>query len=216
MDIFRNRAIFLQVILIALVLAMMTVPAESFPSQDADYSGQGLEIDLHNILINEANGILEVQEIIRVVNGGDQPIVVDKTLPEEEQYTFQVVLPPSTISLSFPENIELDNDIISTATGFAYTIPLKPGINELEFFYKIEPNNEGQFLLDRKIVYPTQSVYFIIQGEVGLSGAKMVYYGNMDIGQVYYWDDPIPGEEVAVIAGKGIKPDNSGSGSGSG
>jgi hypothetical protein len=213
MDFIRNKSSCFQVLAIALMLAMLAVPAEAFPSQTAGDSGQGVKVDLHHILISEANGVLEVREVINVVNGGNQPVTADKTLPEEEQYTFLVTLPSNATNLRFPDHIDAAKDIVSTATGFAYTVPLEPGMTELNFFYTVKPGNEGQFLLNRELVYPTQSLYYITRGGLGLSGPKMVYMGSMDMGEVYYWDDPIPGEDIVIAAGKNIKPDNSASGS---
>jgi hypothetical protein len=199
-----------QVLLWQLVLTAVLLVLIALPTGGAE-ANQKLEIELHHIVISEANGLLEVREIINVVNKGSEPVVVDRTLPEEEQYTFQVLMPYGTANVAFPEEIDKDNDITSTNTGFAYTIPLEPGITELDFFYTVEPHNGNQFLLSREVLYPTKNLFIITRGGVGLSGSKMVYVGTTDMGKEvvyqYYWEKPTVGEDMVFIAGKNVAVD---------
>ncbi|MBS4026577.1 MAG: hypothetical protein KGZ96_13050 [Clostridia bacterium] len=201
----KNMPLWQFVITSSILLVLIALPA-----WEAD-ANQNLEIELHHMIISEANGLLEVREIITVLNKDDQPVVVDKTLPEKEQYTFKVILPYGTATLNFPEKFDMGNDIIGTDTEFFFTIPLEPGITELDFFYTVRPQNGAQFLLNKEILYPTKSLFIITRGGVGLSGSQMVYVGPTHIGnegaQQYYWEKPTVGEDIIFIAGKNVAVD---------
>lgn len=156
-----------------------------------------IEIEVHHLLIREVGEGLEVREIITIQNSGEE---IEPT--EENPETLRISLPFSYTTLVFNAGVETEDDFEATGDGLALLVPIEPGEINLDFTYILKPHNQN-YVLDKEIYYPTESIHFLLTEGLTMTDENLVHGGLLTMGEIvvnqYSWEEPAPGERFMSI-----------------
>ncbi|MDW7674723.1 MAG: hypothetical protein SCK28_09325 [Bacillota bacterium] len=177
------------------------------------YPSDQVSIDVHHILLKLVeDNKLEVREIIKFNNAGDV-IEVDTSLPTEEQPTLRVSLPKYFDELIIGEGANTNEELQQLEIGMGIIKDIPPGEYKLDLLYNLLMSGGDKFVIDKQIIYNTESFYILAPENILVMGEGVVLAGNAPMGDTnysqYFIENTVPGTELSIVAVKGEAPNSS-------
>ncbi|MFQ5433787.1 MAG: c-type cytochrome [Anaerolineae bacterium] len=141
----------------------MALPVTVYEQTD---DPSAITIEQMHLVFGFFDGTLEVTELYVFSNAGTAVFIGDTGLPEEG--TIKISLPENAQNVSFErtmgstQNTIPADEVIQTASGYADTIPVRPGAGVLNLIvrYTLPYKNSAEF--SHKMMYDTPSVTAIV------------------------------------------------------
>lgn len=181
---------------LALLMMLKTTDVAAVPPEQ-------IQIEVHHLLIKEADqGVLEVREIARVNNTGSE-IATDPNRPLEEQAMLEFHLPAGYTDFQVNDGLDEDRQMVKTDTGWAIAGNIPAGTLVVDFQYHISEIPGAKYMFQKEILYPTEEINFLSPEWITLMGENLHFAGVTNMGATrfnyYYYESPQVGAEMTIV-----------------
>lgn len=123
----------------------------------------GLSLDVSVLIVTEIDGrsrTIRIIELASLVNPGDRIYVPDPQGPAGPMALVRFSLPAEARDLGTGPGLDPDT-VIQVDRGFAVTTPLRPGVTEIGFGYRV-PYSGSRYDFQRTAPYPVKSARLLL------------------------------------------------------
>lgn len=144
-----------------------SVTGVEVPIYETTVDTSNVQIDQMYVVFLYTPAGLEVNEVYRVLNGGDRTVKDAVKLADDQVATLRFSLPPDAINLAFDPAIK--NELLRTSDGFAFVGALLPGDKPTRVAVRYMLPYQSGMTYTLNTLYVVRSVSYLVPGDSGLS-----------------------------------------------
>jgi hypothetical protein len=138
-----------------------------------------ISVKMHHVLIDKDGDLLGVKELLEVENRGNKVYVGWREAEPGKKETMRISLPEGASDVKFLQSTT-GWRVVQVKDGFLYTLPIMPGVSQLQFSYTIDTKGED-FKFLKTLNIKTDKFWIIYpDGTFQVSSDQLKFAGPME------------------------------------
>jgi hypothetical protein len=138
-----------------------------------------ISVKMHHVLIDKDGDLLGVKELLEVENRGNKVYVGWREAEPGKKETMRISLPDGASDVKFLQSTT-GWRVVQVKDGFLYTLPIMPGVSQLQFSYTIDTKGED-FKFLKTLNIKTDKFWIIYpDGTFQVSSDQLKFAGPME------------------------------------
>ena len=160
-----------------------------------------ISVKMHHVLMDKDGDQLGVRELMEVENRGNKAYVGWREAEPGKKETLHVSLPDGASDIKFLQS-SIGWRVVKEKDGFLFTLPIMPGMNQLQFSYTIDTKGEDYKFL-KTLNIKTDKFWIIYpDGPFQVSSEQLEFAGPMEEKSKKYYtlmgQDFPPGAQITA------------------